>query len=427
MSLIIIDTGGKRKAGKNKDYVRKDELLVDGKVKPELLPDTTHEKTDLQSLAERVQAMEEREYNNQEMLGGLANMYAPYFETNAVEDKEIRGDAVEKFNNLPDLAKVLYLWNLRKDAGLLILKNSHRYRCISGQFSSISNMAQFVDDINLEVLLFFARDGLAYAFKKPPYVDAGEDIEDLDALKEKLSGMWVNLQDMTYGELTNNSYQWFKSFFGTPRTAISEIAVQSVRDEMEQHKADTARTIAELQSSLANAEKVIDWLGGDLLRVTPDIPTRDGKFAATRMFPFAVRLPGGIHAYALRTDRDLTKTMDFEMIGEGKNIPAYTPVFLMAKESKEYILSPAPYSAPIDTGLMGTLQPLTVEMRDHDKYKYFALVLNKKGESQFLVVPNNKKIIIPPYRAFLRLPKDYVYNPAEAAESSAETAPPTDK
>ena len=185
--------------------------------------------------------------------------------------------------------------------------------------------------------------------------------------------------------------------------------------------------VADLESRLTTAQKVIDWLGGDLLRVTPDIPTRDGKFAATRMFPFAVRLPGGIHAYALRTDRDLTKTMDFEMIGEGKNIPAYTPVFLMAKESKEYILSPAPYSAPIDTGLMGTLQPLTVEMRDHDKYKYFALVLNKKGESQFLVVPNNKKIIIPPYRAFLRLPKDYVYNPAEVAESSAETAPPTDK
>lgn len=421
MSLIIIDTGGKRKAGKNKDYVRKDELLVDGKVKPELLPDTTHEKTDLQPLAERVQAMETRESNNQEMLDGLANMYAPYFETNAVEDKEIRGDAVEKFANLPDLAKVLYLWSLRKDAGLLILKNSHRYRCISGQFSSISNMAQFVDDINLEVLLFFARDGLAYAFKKPPYVDAGEDIEDLDALKEKLSGMWVNLQDMTYGELTNNSYQWFKSFFGTPRTAISEIAVQSVRDEMEQHKADTARTIAELQSSLANAQKVIDWLGGDLLRVTPDIPTRDGKFAATRMFPFAVKLPGGIHAYALRTDRDLTKTIDFEMIGEGKDVPAYTPVFLMAKESKEYILSPTPYSAPIDTGLMGTLQPLTVEMRDHDKYKYFALVLNKKGESQWMTVPNNKKIIIPPYRAFIRLPKDYVYKPAEAAEAAATT------
>lgn len=186
-------------------------------------------------------------------------------------------------------------------------------------------------------------------------------------------------------------------------------------------------SLEEVKSALAQSQKIIDWLGGDLLRVTPEIPTRDGKFAATRTFPFAVRLPGGIHAYALRTDRDLTKTMDFEMIGEGKNIPAYTPVFLMAKESKEYILSPAPYSAPIDTGLMGTLQPLTVEMRDHDKYKYFALVLNKKGESQFLLVPNNKKIIIPPYRAFLRLPKDYVYNPAEAAESSAESAPPTDK
>lgn len=418
MSLIIIDTGGKRKAGKNKDYVRKDELLVDGKVKPELLPDTTHEKTDLQPLAERVQAMESREYNNQEMLGGLANMYAPYFETNAIDDGEIRGGAVEKFGNLPDLAKVLYLWSLRKDAGLLILKNSHRYRCISGQFSSVSNMAQFVDDINLEVLLFFARGGLAYAFKKPPYVDAGEDIEDLDALKEKLSGMWVNLQDMTYGELTNNSTQWLKSFFGTPRTAISEIAVQSVRDAMEQHKADTARTIAELQSSLANAQKVIDWLGGDLLRVTTDVPTRDGRFAATRMFPFAVKLPEGIHAYALKKDQDLTKDILFEMIGDGKDVPAYTPVFLMAKENKEYILSPAPYSAPIDTGFLGSTQTITPAMRDQENFKYYVFIQNKQGYGEFRQIQKNN---ITPYRAYVRIPKDYVYKPAEAAEAAATT------
>lgn len=186
-------------------------------------------------------------------------------------------------------------------------------------------------------------------------------------------------------------------------------------------------SLEEVKSALAQSQKIIDWLGGDLLRVTPDVPTRDGKFAATRMFPFAVRLPGGIHAYALRTDRDLAKSIDFEMIGEGKKIPAYTPVFLMAKESKEYILSPEPYSAPIDTGLMGTLQPLTVEMRDHDKYKYYALVVDKKGESQWGRVPNNKRFIIPPYRAFIRVPQDYVYKPAEAAESSAETATPTDK
>ena len=186
-------------------------------------------------------------------------------------------------------------------------------------------------------------------------------------------------------------------------------------------------SLEEVKSALAQSQKIIDWLGGDLLRVTPDVPTRDGHFAATRMFPFAVRLPGKIHAYALRTDRDLTKTIDFEMIGEGKKIPAYTPVFLMAKESKEYLLSPEPYSAPIDTGLMGTLQPVTVEMRDHDKYKYYALVLNKKGEGQWSLIPNDKRIILPPYRAFLRLPKDYVYKPAEAAESSAESAPPTDK
>jgi len=56
---LTIGANARRKSGKRTEYVRKDELLVDGKVKPELLPDTTHEKTDIQQLTKRVENIEE--------------------------------------------------------------------------------------------------------------------------------------------------------------------------------------------------------------------------------------------------------------------------------------------------------------------------------------------------------------------------------
>ena len=177
-------------------------------------------------------------------------------------------------------------------------------------------------------------------------------------------------------------------------------------------------SLEEVKSALAQSQKVIDWLGGDLLKVTPTLPSGE-QWCATRTFPFAVKLPGGIHAYRLKEGWD-SSHMDFEMIGNGKDVPAYTPVVLFAKEKKEYVLSPAPYSNPIDTGLMGTLQPLTPEMRDHEKYKYFVLVLNKENKPQFTIIYGNPGLVIPPYRAYLRVPKT-------PAASSAETAPPTDK
>lgn len=176
-------------------------------------------------------------------------------------------------------------------------------------------------------------------------------------------------------------------------------------------------SLEEVKSALAQSKKVIDWLGGDLLRVSPGLPHEEG-FVVTRTFPFAVKLPGGIHAYRLKKADDYSKGMDFEMIGNGKDVPAYTPVILIAKEKKEYLLSPAPYSPRIETGLMGSVQPLTPEMRDHEKYKYFVLVLNKENKPQFTIILD--KLEIPPYRAYLRVPKT-------PAASSAETAPPTDK
>lgn len=177
-------------------------------------------------------------------------------------------------------------------------------------------------------------------------------------------------------------------------------------------------SLEEVKSALAQSKKVIDWLGGDLLRVSPGLPHEEG-FVVTRTFPFAVKLPGGIHAYRPKKGWDSSR-LDFEMIGNGKDIPAYTPVFLIAKEKKEYLLSPAPYSSPIETGLMGNVQPLTFEMRDHEKYKYFVLVPNKENKPSFAILSDDPGLVIPPNRAFLRVPKT-------PAPSSAESAPPTDK
>ena len=525
MSLIIIDTGGKRKAGKNKDYVRKDELLVDGKVKPELLPDTTHEKPDLQPLENRVAALEQSPkgggssfvvtdlaYTAETMNLSLEQMFVVALSKNPkadivritkTEKSKFFGEKkqVEIFVRIPDFEITRldgfspsspYNKMLPKLAFSRV-SNGRRYMAQTlprtGGTSLAHYTALFVESALNESFYTFipSREGeqdgtfntddgtykddeqakwykdFLSAPKNTVESSAQGLPEEYKQLPEKLQELTKNVgklsekQESQESEITEalklktelktelsksfvspsqiwdngTSGQLTPDFADSVRGAASsgllsvldeelqkiraEIAVQSVRDEMEQHKADTARTIAELQSSLANAQKVIDWLGGDLLRVTTDVPTRDGRFAATRMFPFAVKLPEGIHAYALKKDQDLTKDMLFEMIGDGKDVPAYTPVFLMAKENKEYILSPAPYSAPIDTGFLGSTQTITPAMRDQENFKYYVFIQNKQGYGEFR---QTQKYNITPYRAYLRMPKDYVYKPAEAAATT---------
>lgn len=525
MSLIIIDTGGKRKAGKNKDYVRKDELLVDGKVKPELLPDTTHEKTDLQPLENRVAALEQSPkgggssfvvtdlaYTAETMSLSLEQMFIVALTKNPKADivritktkkDKFSGDSVltETFVRIPDFEiarldggaprypylprvnKLAFMRvtnrrryaaqpNIRKDGTKLdhyialfiesaLDESFYTYAPSNvegqdGQFNTADGNYEEDEQVKWYKQFLTApkntvessAQGLPEEYKQLPEKlqeltknvgklsekQESQESEITEALKLKtelkteLSKSFVSPSQIwdngTSGQLTPDFADSVRGAASSGLLSVldeelqkirAEIAVQSVRDEMEQHKADTARTIAELQSNLANAEKVIDWLGGDLLRVTTDVPTRDGKFAATRMFPFAVKLPGGIHAYALKKDQDLTKNLQFEMIGEGKDVPAYTPVFLMAEENKEYILSPAPYSAPIDTGFLGSTQTITPAMRDQENFKYYVFIQNKQGYGEFRQI---QKYNIIPFRAYFRIPKDYVYKPAEAAATT---------
>lgn len=171
--------------------------------------------------------------------------------------------------------------------------------------------------------------------------------------------------------------------------------------------------VAELESHLTTAQNMIDWLGGDLLRVTPMLPF-EGSWVATRTFPLAVRLPEGIEARMLDKFDRLTKKFSTKLVGDGKNVPAHTPVLLFGKEKKEYVLSPGKQSLPIDTGLMGTVVPLRPEQLDHNNFNYYALA---PYDGSATLVKMSATITFPAYRAYFRLPKDYFENPAGSSAS----------
>ncbi len=173
--------------------------------------------------------------------------------------------------------------------------------------------------------------------------------------------------------------------------------------------------VAALESHLTTAQNMIDWLGGDLLRVTPMVPS-EGKWVATRTFPLAVRLPEGLEARTIdKVDRS-TKIFTFKLVGDGKNVPAHTPVLLFGKEKKEYVLSPGKASLSIDTGLMGTVVPLRPEQLDHNNFNYYALAPDGASASLKRL---SATMTFPAYRAYIRLPKDYFEKPAETSATES--------
>ena len=174
--------------------------------------------------------------------------------------------------------------------------------------------------------------------------------------------------------------------------------------------------VVALENHLITAQKVIDCLGGDLLRVTPSVEV-NGRWFVTRTFPFSVKLPEGIDAYALGKVSDWRKGPNFDMLGDGKSVPLCTPVVLVAKENKEYVLSPAPYSSPIDTGLVGFIHPVSVDTLDFDKYVY--LVLWTKSKNFAPITKNYESKYLPPYRAFIKVPKDSFGKPTEASTTES--------
>lgn len=158
-----------------------------------------------------------------------------------------------------------------------------------------------------------------------------------------------------------------------------------------------------LETQLQASQKVIDWLGGGLLTIKMIAPdASQGKCYATRMFPYAVLLPKGIDAYKVE-NFSTAGSSTLEIMGDGKTVPAYTPVVLIADKPGTYNLSPIPYTAPIETGLMGTLQPLASDKLDNDKFNYYIMTV-KNNKITWIAV--GEEYTLSPYRAYIRAPKN---------------------
>lgn len=203
--------------------------------------------------------------------------------------------------------------------------------------------------------------------------------------------------------------------FSTSGTIRIELLPPEAKNPEEQESQDLKSRIASLESSLADAQKTINWLGGDLLTVDmTKFPDDRGVCYVTRTFPFAVRLPKGVGAYGIKEENTKPGIQDFERL-EGDVVPGHTPVFLSAKQGV-YKLEPAPYAPPIVTHLYGWTYPVTPEMRDPN-YKYYVLVPDEKGKPVFRLI---KTSAINPFRACLRVRKTEEEKENEAKEKAAK-------
>ena len=127
--------------------------------------------------------------------------------------------------------------------------------------------------------------------------------------------------------------------------------------------------------------------------------SNNGNFA-TMIVPYPVRIPQGVHAYKLRGEPSAS-AINFELI-ESKVIPANTAVFIIADKPGKYTC-PAVACAddPIETHLYGTTETLTPAMRDQANFKYYVLVDNKQGNTEFRQI---QKYNIPANRCYLKIP-----------------------
>ena len=160
----------------------------------------------------------------------------------------------------------------------------------------------------------------------------------------------------------------------------------------------------------------------ELLRTLPSVAL-SGKYANSdvylmpRFIPFAVNLPEGVKAYTIDFDanQDLRNPTKFKLVGDGKYVPAFTPVILMAKEPGTYAFSLAPNSKPIDTGLFG-IDRMSPQDLDFDKFEYYRFHFENKVVSFKRLEPKERIVA---NIAYVRIPKDYVYKPTETSATES--------
>ena len=148
--------------------------------------------------------------------------------------------------------------------------------------------------------------------------------------------------------------------------------------------------------------------------VTKDYDYKKGISIIPVCLPLSVNLPEGIVAHTIDfdADQDLRKPTVFKIVGNGKYVPAFTPVILISEKSAKFNLNPVIDSEPpINTGLFNSTNLIgsSTDFIDNDNFNYF--VINTSGR----LLPRNSELVnnadIPPTLVMYRLPKNYTYEP----------------
>ncbi len=94
------------------------------------------------------------------------------------------------------------------------------------------------------------------------------------------------------------------------------------------------------------------------------------KYASGKNLPVAVELPEGVYAYTIDENQDLRNVTKYKLLGDGKFVPANTPVILMSDKSHSRNFKIVFSSKSFDSGLLGPTD-LEEEGLDFDKFDYY--------------------------------------------------------
>ena len=147
---------------------------------------------------------------------------------------------------------------------------------------------------------------------------------------------------------------------------------------------------------------------------TKDYDYKKGISITPVCLPLSVNLPEGIVAHTIDfdADQDLRKPTVFKIVGNGKYVPAFTPVILISEKSAKFKLNPVIDSEPpINTGLFNSTNLIdsSTDFIDNDNFNY--ILINPAGR----LLPRSgelaNEVDISPTSVMYRLPKNYTYEP----------------
>ena len=147
---------------------------------------------------------------------------------------------------------------------------------------------------------------------------------------------------------------------------------------------------------------------------TKDYDYKKGISITPVCLPLSVNLPEGIvaHTVDFDADQDLRKPTVFKIVGNGKYVPAFTPVILISEKSAKFNLNPVIDSEPpINTGLFNSTNLIgsSTDFIDNDNFNYFVINMSGRLLPRSIETANNADI--PPTLVMYRLPKNYTYEP----------------